>query len=159
MSYGRYTHFRLSYIYFRLILSATGQRQTTAASDASSNPFLRFREEVLERGKVVCWICFVKDGRVVSEQDPKTGRCRIHTVNRWTPMLVWPRKGSVSSSDTAWINVRPRRVNSRSTGPFVLCNRGPDCGGARDCQKPHSRTERDAWMLDRDGGELLSVLV
>ncbi|XP_062505134.1 helicase with zinc finger domain 2-like isoform X2 [Corticium candelabrum] len=114
------------------------------ASDTSQNPFLRFRQEVIDRGRVVCWICFIKDGGVLTERDEKIDRCPVHIKNNWNPMLVWP-------SGSSWASVRPRHVLSKATGLFGVCRRGPDCCGPRDCRRPHNKTEKDAWTLDRDG--------
>lgn len=116
------------------------------ASDTSQNPFLRFRQEVIDRGRVVCWICFIKDGGVLTERDEKIDRCPVHIKNNWNPMLVWP-------SGSSWASVRPRHVLSKATGLFGVCRRGPDCCGPRDCRRPHNKTEKDAWTLDRDGSE------
>lgn len=128
--------------------------QESAVSDISGSPYLRFRKEVIERGKVVCWICFIKDGGVLSELNQRSGCCPVHDRNRWIPTLVWRRTSPISDSDTDWVNIRPRHANSGRTGPLTLCTRGPDCQGPRRCQHPHCTTEKDAWTLDRDGGDL-----
>ena len=118
--------------------------------DLSSGKYVEFRDEVIRRGKLACWICFVKEGDIVTEMDEGSGRCPHHPKNFWTPMLLWPRRHHGSGQrmfNEKWVEIRPRPHDR--DGGLKLCDpRKFQCIGAL-CGYPHSEEEREAWILDR----------